>query len=208
MAAEIAADTLRGLMRLVSRLSSFMMRSTARLGVARVVDGESALVSEHVGVRAQHAQARGVERRDPHVLGVLAHQVHHAPAHLVGGLVGEGDGHDLVGPRVAGGEEVRDAPGQDPRLARSGAGDHQQGTAALDHGASLGFGQSLEETVGVQALARSPRRRGPTATSSEKDTPAHSHSMVPGGLDVTSRATRLTPGTSRINRLAIDSMTS
>ena len=29
---------------------------------------------------------------------------------------------------------------------------------------------------------------------------AHSHSMVPGGLLVTSRATRFTPGTSRIKR--------
>ena len=52
--------------------------------------------------------------------------VDHALAHLARGLVGEGDREDLAGPRVAGGEQVGDAPGQHPGLARPGARDDEQ----------------------------------------------------------------------------------
>ena len=41
-----------------------------------------------------------------------------------------------------------------------------------------------------------------------KSVEAHSHSIVPGGLEVTSYATRFTPGTSLITRLEIRSSTS
>ena len=114
-----------------------------RLGVAGVVDGEAPLVAEHVGVGAQHAKARRVKRGHPHRTSVLAHQLHHAPSHLVGRLVGEGDGHDLVGPSVPGREQVRDSPRQDPRLTRARTGDHQQRSSALHDRRALGRGESF-----------------------------------------------------------------
>ncbi len=45
--------------------------------------------------------------------------------HLARGLVGEGDGENLRGVGEAGGEDMRDAGGQNARLAGAGAGEHQ-----------------------------------------------------------------------------------
>ena len=119
-----------------------------------------------------------------------------ALSHLAGGFVGERDGEDLVRTGVAGGEQVRDAAREHPRLARASPGHDQERRATMRHGSSLRRGQSLEQLCGggnVDGRARSV---------------GHSHSMVPGGLLVTSSATRLTPSTSLISRLAMVSTTS
>ena len=47
-------------------------------------------------------------------------------AHLARRLVREGDREDLVRLDAARGEQVRDPVGEDARLARAGAGDHEQ----------------------------------------------------------------------------------
>ncbi len=75
------------------------LNEAARVGV--VVDGEGRAVTEPVGVGAQHAQAGGVERRDPHLLGRRPNQVGDAGAHLARRLVGERDGEDAPRRRVA-----------------------------------------------------------------------------------------------------------
>jgi hypothetical protein len=74
-----------------------------------------------------------VERHDPHVLGDRrADQVPNALTHLVGGLVREGDGEDVARPD-AGAQQMRYAVGDDARLARTGAGDDQDGSFRGHH---------------------------------------------------------------------------
>jgi hypothetical protein len=102
------------------------------LGIGLVVDAEVARVPEHLGVRAQDAHARRVERAHPHRFHHWPHQRGHAVLHLVGGLVGERDREDRGGrhPVV---HQVGDAVGEHPGLARTRAGHHQQRPAAVHH---------------------------------------------------------------------------
>ena len=58
--------------------------------------------------------------------------------HLLRRLVREGDREDLVRLRTGRGEQVRDAVGEDPRLAGAGAGDHEQRALGRQHGLPLG----------------------------------------------------------------------
>ena len=95
-------------------------------GVGLVVDGEVALVAEAGGVPAQDAHARGVEGRHPHAPGHRADQGLDPLAHLLGRLVGEGDGQDLERGDALLGDQPGDAVGQHPGLARAGAGHDQQ----------------------------------------------------------------------------------
>ena len=95
-------------------------------GVGGVVDGEGGAQAGGLVLAAQDAHAGGVEGGDPHALAGGAHQGGDAFAHLGGGLVGEGDGQDLAGAGAAGGDEVGDAVGEDPGLARTRTGDDEQ----------------------------------------------------------------------------------
>ena len=67
-----------------------------------------------------------MERRDPHRPAVDVQQALDALAHLGGRLVGEGDGDDLVRTRQSLGDQIGDAMGDHPGLARAGAGKDQQ----------------------------------------------------------------------------------
>jgi hypothetical protein len=70
-------------------------------------------------------------------LGVGADQAHRALAHFAGGLVGEGDDQHLAGPGFALVQDVGDAGGEDARLARAGAGQHQQRAVGRLHRVAL-----------------------------------------------------------------------
>ena len=76
----------------------------------------------------------------------VAEQRLDALPHLLGRLVGEGDRDHLAGVRVAVADEVRDAVGDDARLAGPGAGEDQQRAVHLEHGLAL-FGVQLVEEV-------------------------------------------------------------
>ena len=118
------------------------------LGVVGVVDREGRLEVQVLGLGAQHPHAHRVERRDPHRLRPRPDQRRDALLHLARGLVGEGDGEDLPGRRAALGEQVGDAVGEHPGLARPGAGDDQQRPALVhDRGALLRV-QTLEQALG------------------------------------------------------------
>ena len=71
------------------------------------------------------ARARGADERG------------HPLLHLAGGLVGEGDREDLAGLHVPGAEQVGDAVGEHPRLARAGTGHDEQRAALVDDGLTL-----------------------------------------------------------------------
>ena len=60
----------------------------------------------------------------------------------------------------------------------------------------------------VTLVTISPMSRGPDAASSGLGSAHYSHSMVPGGLLVTSRVTRLTSLTSLVMRVEMRSSTS
>ena len=105
--------------------------------VGLVVDREVRAVAEPRRLAPQDAAARRVEGEHPH-------RPHHGPeqrpeprAHLVGRLVRERDREDLVRPRPDGGDEVRHAAGQHPRLAGAGAGDDEDGALGRQHGVAL-----------------------------------------------------------------------
>jgi hypothetical protein len=69
-------------------------------------------------VAPQDPGAQGVERAHGDLAaGLLADQAGDAGAQLGRGLVGEGDGQDLPRPDALDADEVRDAVGQDARLA-------------------------------------------------------------------------------------------
>ncbi len=74
----------------------------------------------------------------------------------------------------------------------------------MGDGGRLGRGQALEELLGTDGHeARGGIEGQPPVVGVVVRAPAprgHSHSMVPGGLDVMSRATRLTPSTSLMIR--------
>ena len=156
---------------------------------------------------------------------------------------------------VAGRQQVGDAPGQHPGLARAGAGHDQQRAAPVLDRRPLGQGQVVDQGGGIAgegpglvaerraapAVVRPLDRERAVADSAEpqrrplgrrhvrlgcrcsepssevsksccvppplaaRSRLRHSHSMVPGGFDVTSRATRFTPSTSLMTREAMRS---
>ena len=115
------------------------------LGVGLVVDGERRRVAQPGGVAPQDAHAGGVERGHPHLLGDGPDQRPHPVLHLVGGLVGEGDGQDLEGRDALLLDEPADPRREHPGLARAGPGDDQQGPAGVGDGLPLDGIQVVEE---------------------------------------------------------------
>ena len=172
----------------------------ARVGV--VVDREARLVAEPVRVRPQEPKARGVEREHPHPLGAAADELDDARAHLVRRLVRERDREDREWRRVARREQVRDPAGEHPRLARTRARHDEERAAPVLHGLALRAGQVGDEPVQPREVRAVVRRGG-----RRRGGPGHSHSIVPGGLDVTSSTTRFTPSTSAIRRFEMRSTT-
>ena len=131
-------------------------------GVGLVVDRELAGEAELVGVAPQDAHARRVERRHPHLLGDRADQRLDPRLHLVRGLVGERDGQDLERADAPVADEVGDAVGQDPGLARPGAGHHQQRPLGVDDRVGLHGVEPLEQIAdGVVDGAVGPDARRP-----------------------------------------------
>ena len=124
----------------------------------------------------QDAHAGRVERGDPHRPGDRADEFGDAAAHLVGRLVGERDGEDRRR-RHALVDEVGDAMGEHPRLARSGAGDDQQRSAAVDDGVEL---VGVEPGERVAAVRRDARRRCCRGSRSRGTHPTNgpSHTVV------------------------------
>ena len=110
----------------------------------RVVQHQKALrVADGVAVLLQDGDAEAVERTD--VAGVLvADHVVDAPAHLVGGLVGEGDAQDVAGEDAELLHQIGEAAGQGARLAAAGPGQHADEALRLRDGFPLGLVQSVQ----------------------------------------------------------------
>ena len=115
-----------------------------RPGVAVVVNDEIPGQAEMLRFHAQQAGAQGMEGAHPHPAGVEACHVLHPLSHFIGRLVGEGDGHDVVGLHLL----LRHEPGhpadQHPRFAAAGAGDDQDVAVFGCYRSQLLFVQSAE----------------------------------------------------------------
>ena len=116
----------RGTKRFGSRSSSSRTDFVEANLVGLVVDREVRPVAEPGRLPAEDAAAGGVEGEDPDRAGDSAEHVLEPLAHLAGGLVREGDRQDLLRFHAAGVDQVRDAVGEDARLARARSGDHEQ----------------------------------------------------------------------------------
>ena len=134
--------------------------------VGRVVDRERRLVGDSPEVQrgdllAQDADAGGVERRDPHDPGPPADQLLDPVLHLGRGLVGEGDGQDRSGVRLALADQPGDPTGQHPGLAGARARDDEQRAALVDDRGALGLVEPLEQLLvgrSAETASRQARR--------------------------------------------------
>jgi hypothetical protein len=125
--------------------------------VVGVEDGEAGLQPHEFGMPAQELDADRVEGAEPgHALHLLAEKARHALLHLARGLVGEGDGEDLVRTGGAGVEEMRDAGGERAGLARPCPREHQDGALEGEDRLPLGGVQVVEQ-------GRAARGHGPPA---------------------------------------------
>ena len=116
--------------------------------------------AESLGVEPQQASAQAVERGQQDLArGLVSDHAGEALPHLARGLVGERDADDAIG-WYAQADEVLNAVGDHPRLARAGAREHEQRAVdALDGGAL-----TRVEMAQVHR-AMSCTRRGPRASS-------------------------------------------
>ncbi len=137
------------------------------LGVAFVVDREVARHAE-VGVLAPKDPGAGrMEREDPHALGHPGPEQALDPlGHLLRGLVGEGDGQDLVGADPALPDQERDPVGQGASLSTAGAGHDEHRALGLQDGFALDRVQRceqgrIEELSGCHTCDSRTRRRRP-----------------------------------------------
>ncbi len=95
--------------------------------------------ADELGVTAQNLDADRMEGAEPrHAFDDAADEPADPLLHFARRLVGEGDGEDLAGPGLAGGQEMGKPGRQHARLAGAGAGKHEQGPVEpLDRGALL-----------------------------------------------------------------------
>ena len=113
------------------------------LAVRGLVDRKRLGETDLFGVLAQDARKDRVERTHADIAAaVIGDHLRDALAHLLGGLVGEGERQDVEG-RHALLDHIGDARGQHARFARTGAGDDERRGVVIDHGIAL---------CGVQAL--------------------------------------------------------
>ncbi len=109
-----------------------------RLLVVRVVNDEVPAHANRLAVPAQDPGAQGVERARLDVLaGRLADERDDPLAELARGAVREGHRQDLPRPDALDAHEPRDAMGEHAGLARTRAGEDQEGPVGCRDGASL-----------------------------------------------------------------------
>ena len=133
--------------------------------IGRVVDHEVARQTDGRRFAPEQPSAEGMKRRHPHPAAVGAEQMLDARAHLFRRFVCERDGEDFLRLRMAVADEMRDAAGDDARLARSGAGEDEkrpfdlQDRFALFRIERIEDVQSHHSTVTDFARLRADRRR-------------------------------------------------
>ena len=144
-------------------LGIYAHRIGATLGqpsrVGLVIDRELPRVAQALGLGAQDPRACCVEGHQPHPARRATQQPADALAHLLGGLVREGDRQDLVGLGLVGVDQVRHAVRQHARLPTARAREDQQRPLAMRDRLSLGLVepfQQLLQVLGVGVYRHAP----------------------------------------------------
>ncbi len=114
--------------------------------IGGIIDDEIARQADSGRFATQQACAERVKRRNPGAGQRRPDQRFDARAHFFRGLVGEGDGENLVVLRVPLRQQVRDPLSDDASLAGSGAGEDQQRPVNVQDGVAL-FGIQACEWV-------------------------------------------------------------
>ena len=118
--------------------------------VVGVEHGEGRLEIHELGMPAQDLHPDGMEGAEPgHALDHAADQLADAGLHLPRRLVGEGDGEDLRRARASEAQNMGDAGGEHPRLARAGACQHQKRPVERLDRLALLLVQSIEIVAGA-----------------------------------------------------------
>ena len=128
--------------------------------VGLVIDREARGVAQALGLGPQDARAGGMEGHQPHAARMGAEQPLHAPAHLLGGLVGERDRQDLMRVGLAGEDEEGNAMGQHARLARTGTREDQERPLAMGDRLALGLVEAIEQGPHALGMLFRGRLRG------------------------------------------------
>ena len=128
--------------------------------IVGVEDGEVRLQSRQFGMPPEDLDAERVESAEPwHPLDRLAQQPADPVLHFARGLVGEGNGQDLVRPCLAGMQQMRDPRGQRLGLAGSGARQHQNRAVQCLNRLTLRRVQFFQ--IRGPTRRHCPRRKGP-----------------------------------------------
>ena len=126
LAPAIDQVTCLGTWRSSSRFIAFITPLDRRELVLRVEDLEALRQGGQLPVRAQEAVAQAVEGADPHAAHRDRQHRVEPRQHLLGRLVGEGDGQHAARRELAGLDQPGDAGGEDAGLAGAGAGEDQR----------------------------------------------------------------------------------
>ena len=102
-------------------------------------------------MRAQQTMRQAVKGANPHAAHRQIEQTLDAPAHLGGGLVGEGHGQNRVRRSILDRRQPGNPVGQHARLAGTGAGQHQQRPFAGRHRLALRVVEAIENRGYVHA---------------------------------------------------------
>ena len=108
-----------------------------RRGIGRIENRKARLEADARGFLAQDAHAEGMKSADDHAFGAGADQLADAFLHLLRRLVGEGDGGNVRWRNAVVIDQPGDLVRDDARLARAGAGQHQQRSIEVAHGFEL-----------------------------------------------------------------------
>ena len=127
--------------------------------IVGVVDDEPPADPDRLALLAKDTGIQRVERPRLDVPAGLADQRDDPLAELGRRPVGERDGEDLPRSHAVHADEVRDPVGEDPGLARSGAGEDQQRALGGRDGPCLLGIEGLDDLVGPLLAARRDHRR-------------------------------------------------
>ena len=142
----------QGLIALEPELEQVLAQEHQDLGLAANL--EVAGPAQLDAVLAHQPVPEGVEGGDRGADEPIGHQHVHARLHLRGGLVGEGEGEDLLRAGALGGDQPGDAAGDHLGLAGAGPGHDQQRPFAVRDRPVLLRVEALEDGL-------EPRRPGP-----------------------------------------------
>jgi len=85
-----------------------------------------------------------MEGAHPNVPGVCTNHSFDPGAHFTGGLIGEGQCHNIEGINIMMPDEMGDAVGEHPCLPGTGPGDDQGGAVSVYHTFTLGVAQLVK----------------------------------------------------------------